>query len=206
MYFQPFDGLVLSLGVEKSRRYASAFTGSFYLGRTFSWSLASKDYPAIGYRRLGHFLEIAELPNLGLEAFGAENVDYWWTPFTLDCCARFADAVELSLPRFLSQPKLTQVICESKLLLERLALVETVRRSIQGSSGSVPKREARLPMGNDVQPIWYVTAETALKGAHSSIPTKVGIISLAEDAWCCERFLVAGLGTDVGEESNVEPR
>ncbi len=57
LFFKPVSGLILTLGVEVSRRYSQTFTGSFYLAPTFSWAYAPPNgFPLKGFRRIGECL------------------------------------------------------------------------------------------------------------------------------------------------------
>src|SRR5689334_11235785 len=71
------NGLILNLGVETSKLYSDRFTGSYYLGPSFTWALMWPSFPRNAYERVGAFLRPAERRSL-LEAEFQSTIDAWW--------------------------------------------------------------------------------------------------------------------------------
>lgn len=178
-FWKRTSGLRLILAVEYARFYDESFTGSLYLGRTFTFSLFPPGYPrSEGWRRIGELL-----PELG-------SRDYWWTGFTSQNGEAFAAAVPSFEARFLAQPGLVEKVSSVEELRRRESLSQQVATTVQRLPSDLPEglrhQPKRIPAGLPAQWLW--AAEIVIE-AHGNDVDRINMSTkvewLALDAWRC---------------------
>jgi hypothetical protein len=186
LYYRRVDGLVLLMALETSRRDRTRFTGSFYLGRSFTWSYAVDDFPRDAYRRIGHFIQGTERADLGLPQAANEAVEAWWTGFSEENLDGLARAIAVGFPRFLSQTEIADRVLQSRVLSEHARLLASVQRAVAEQRGidEPPgvKHDGAVPLS------WYRAASQVARDEGNVWHNKDGVKFIAEDAWCCERL------------------
>ena len=129
-YKQLENGLILTFGIEKSNLYKNKFTGSFYLGFTYTWSMFSPVFlPEYAYKRIGNLLP--------------ENIDLWF------------DKDEKGLIEFIDKTKIAEkVICKNSTLLyhtiieqekymdynQYLSLINEILKNVKNEKNITEKR------------------------------------------------------------------
>lgn len=183
-YFGRVDELVLLLGIERSGTASSMITGSFYLGRTFTWSLLFGDLPRTAYRRIGDFLDRTERTRFLDSEYSSEGVvDAWWDVRASESLRSFEQAIHLAEPRFLAQPRLVDEVRASA----RMRAHESAVRS--AISCAAPLEGPRIPASSPATgSAWFKCAEEVLSSIepHSN-PQQVRRLAL--DAWRCHLLL-----------------
>jgi hypothetical protein len=119
MYKRLSSGLVLNLGVQDSSLHPDAFTGSFYLGPSFTWSYMPPSFPHKAYDRIGVYLSHDERVSLLSKEYCKPGViDAWWSRNSESSVFEFCQCVQIAEPRFLAQQSLLTQVLESKDLIE----------------------------------------------------------------------------------------
>jgi hypothetical protein len=189
--YRPVHGLVLTIGIQVSTRYANRFTASFYLSRSFEWGYLPDGFPEQAYRRIGRFLSAEERTCL-LDPFFSQVgvVDAWWIGFDKPVLSAFTEAVTLAEPRFVEQPGLVDAVSGCQALMRHECLLEEV--------ASLARDMKQAPADLECQPStylksagaeWYWAAEVALRQQKREAlkPQFVGMVAL--DAWRVETLI-----------------
>src|SRR5262245_39039477 len=69
LFYKRVDDLVLTFGLEFHTIRPEAYTGSFYLSRTFTWSTTFAGLPKAAFQRVGPFLPSEERAGLLADEF-----------------------------------------------------------------------------------------------------------------------------------------
>ena len=97
------NGMILSLGITKSKIYNHRFTGSYYLAASYTWSMASPIFlPENVYERIGNYITLSERKNLVDKLFW-NLTDVWWLYNDSKKILNFVEAVRITQRKFISQ-------------------------------------------------------------------------------------------------------
>jgi len=184
LFWKRHEDLVLMLCVDFSRRYAERVTCSFYLSRSFAFSVPFRNLPHWVYVRLGHFLTTEERARLLPPEFQREGVvDAWWIGATSETCASLVSAVKLTEPRYLGQPGLLEAVRCNEDAAERRALDEEVARSERAGVTATGLKHQPKRYPKEVPPEWFWAAEVVATAHRSPYLSAAYTEMLALDAW-----------------------
>ena len=176
LFYKPFEDLVLSLGIETSKRYVDRFTGSFYLSRSFSWAYMPPWFPRKAYARIGHFLSAEERSQLLEKEFtGHGVVDAWWIADE-EGVRHFSKAVAVAEKRFLAQHEIVDALRGNVDLDAYISILD----AIAARAGSVSTERAG---GRDMPIAWHVAAEVVLRQRGEQFPKATLVDLVSTDAW-----------------------
>lgn len=177
------NGFYLTLGLIIHRYHDSAFTGAFYLSKTTRWASVWDDIPNDSYKRPGHLLTDEErsiYPEDEINVKGA--YDIWWDGSDKKSVLDFLRVVELTEPRFISQPELIQKIEDSQEVKTLSNYSEAVKNiidtnQISGVYSFLPTKEVdKIPL------IWFKASEKVLKESKGILNVNT-VKLLAADAY-----------------------
>lgn len=192
LFFKRHGDVFLTLGIEISARYKEAFTGSFYLAPTFSWSFAPPNgFPAKAFRRIGECLSPSQRKKIEPRAT-PKQVDVWWYGFTPENTQQFADFVKVAESEFLNDKALAQAVKKSSAIRDRLRMFDEVRRSFAQGALADRKFVEKVKIDNGVPVEWYLAAAKVAREQFPECNQKHGIKMLAEESWLLSEF--AGVG------------
>jgi hypothetical protein len=97
------NGMILSLGITKSKLYNNRFTGSCYLAASYTWAMTSPIFlPENVYERIGDYILSIERKNLVDKQFW-DIKDVWWLSNERKDILNFIEAVRITQKRFITQ-------------------------------------------------------------------------------------------------------
>jgi len=176
---------VLLFGIEFSRLYRERFTGSFFLSKTFEWAYVVPGFPKQAYRRIGGLMNKAERMQLLDNEFQEAGVkDAWWIGFSEASHLAFMEAHDLTISRFLEQPKLFELVRRCKevdhhfdMVEQSIYLAETLKHKPAECRNTPTTPRLGIPLE------WFWGAEVVLRKCEPKLVSNKYVELLARDAY-----------------------
>jgi hypothetical protein len=167
LYYRRLDDLVLTFGLEFHTIRPEAFTGSFYLSRSFTWSTSFVGFPKAAFQRVGPFLPTEERAGLLADEFAKPGiVEAWWLGFRRTSAQALPKGVLRAEARFLAQPDLAASVRASEGLAAHVELLQAIIPRARALAASEEAPEGLLAQPKrppiDIPPRYNWAAELTL--------------------------------------------
>jgi hypothetical protein len=172
------DELWLNLGIEVSSVWNERFTGSFYLGPSFTWGLVFPGFPNEAYSRIGSLLTIKER-KLFVDADFNKTTDVWWDGYSPNNIHRFVNAVTLTASRLVSKAGISDAVLKCPGVQRHKLILNAVKSEVLQNDSSSDERL----MSEKVDEIFTQSASKALLKLAPELHNQAVINRFAKDCW-----------------------